>query len=249
LAGRLAVRIVQPGPRTAVHDSYALQTSQRKKHGVIYRYGRYRCSFHVTKGPAVCSNGMSIRQEVLDAKLLDKFRTALTPDMIEYLVAATNRLLQGLHGATPHEITTVTEERQVVERELSNLVEFVAKGDFSSPRLRDEIRAREQRLGELDQRLERLRAMATPAPVEIDPAWIEERLQSLNELLATDPAGARREIQKHVEDLRMAPAPELGDRVVRVTGRAKIDGLLGGEEAVRLQLVAGAGFEPATFGL
>lgn len=51
---------------------------------------------------------------------------------------------------------------------------------------------------------------------------------------------ARREIQKHIEDLRMAPAPELGDRVVRVTGRAKIDGLLGSEEAVRLQLVAGA---------
>jgi len=123
----------------------------------------------------------------------------------------------------------------VVERELANLVEFVAKGDLSSPRLRDEIRAREERLVELDQQLEQLRAKATPAPVEIDRAWIEERLQSLNELLATDPAGARREIQKHIEDLRMAPAPELGDRVVRVTGRAKVDGLLRGEEAVRLQ--------------
>ena len=75
------------------------------------------------------------------------------------------------------------------------------------------------------------------------------RLHTLNELLASDPAGARREIQKHVEDLRVAPAPEVGQRVVRVTGRTKIDGLLGAEEAVRLQLVAGAGFEPATFGL
>jgi site-specific DNA recombinase len=217
-----------------------MRTSQRKKHGVIYRYGRYRCSFHVTKGPAVCSNSMSIRQDVLDAKLLDKFRTALTPDMIEYLVVATNRLLQGLRGTTPQEITSLIGERQVVERELANLVEFVAKGNLSSPRLRDEIRAREERLVELDQRLEQLRATVTPAPVEIDRAWIEERLQSLNELLATDPGGARREIQKHVEELRMAPAPELGDRVVRVTGRAKVDGLLGGEEAVRLQLVAGA---------
>jgi hypothetical protein len=36
---------------------------------------------------------------------------------------------------------------------------------------------------------------------------------------------------------------------VRIAGRAKIDGLLGPEEAVRLQLVAGAGFEPATLGL
>ena len=67
--------------------------------------------------------------------------------------------------------------------------------------------------------------------------------------MAGNPIGARREIQKHIEDLRITPAPEIGERVVRVTGRAKVDGLLGGEDAVRLQLVAGAGFEPATFGL
>jgi hypothetical protein len=32
------------GPRITI------QTSQRKKNGVVHRYGRYRCSFHVTKG-------------------------------------------------------------------------------------------------------------------------------------------------------------------------------------------------------
>ena len=53
-----------------------IQTSQRKKNGVVYRYGRYRCSFHVAKGPSVCSNGMSIRQDVLDTALLQKFTNA-----------------------------------------------------------------------------------------------------------------------------------------------------------------------------
>src|SRR5713226_76729 len=77
-------------------------------------------------------------------------------------------------------------------------------------------------------------------PFQIDRAWVVARLQTLNDLLASDPAGARREIQKHLEDLRVAPAPDVGERVVRVTGRTKIDGLLGAEEAVRLQLVAGA---------
>jgi hypothetical protein len=89
---------------------------------------------------------MSIRQDVLDGRLLDKFNGALTPEMIDYLVTATNSV------------------------------------------------------------------------------------------------GARREIQKHIYDLRIAPAPDVGERVVRLTGRVKIDGLLGGEEAVRLQLVAGARF-------
>src|SRR5262249_41455797 len=200
----------------------------------------YRCSFHVTKGPAVCANGMSIRQEVLDSKLLEKFQAALTSDMVDHLVTATNAALEQLQGATPEEIRTLTDQREQIERELSNFVTCVAAGDLSSPRLRDEIRAREERLVELDHQIDRLRAAATPAPVQIDRAWVEKRLQNLRELLAKDPAGARREMQKHIEDLRIAPAPEVGERVVRVTGRPKIDGLLGAEEAVRLQLVAGA---------
>jgi hypothetical protein len=63
---------------------------------------------------------------------------------------------------------------------------------------------------------------------------------TLHEVRIAEEGGARREIQQHVEDLRIAPAPEAGDRAVRIAGRAKIDGLLGPEEAVRLQLVAGA---------
>lgn len=174
-------------------------------------YSRYRCLFHVAKGPAVCSNSMSIRQDVFDGKLLEKFKAALTSEMIDYLVTATNQALRQLHSVTPQQVTTLTEERQRVERELSNLVEFVVKGELSSPRLRDEIRIREQRLAELGQQ-ERLRAAAVPAPTQIDRAWVEERLQKLSELLARDPAGARREIQKHIENLRIAPAPRLGER-------------------------------------
>ena len=226
-----------------------IQSSQRKKNGTVYRYGRYRCSFHVTKGPAVCTNAMSIPQPVLEAKLLAKFQAALSSDMIDYLVVATNEMLRHLHGTTPQEIHTLTQERREVERQLSNLVEFVAKGDLSSPRLRDEIRARERRLTELDQQLEGLRGATRPMPKQIDRAWVDAQVQSLSELLARDPVGARQQIQKHVEELRVSPAPDVGDRVVRITGQAKVDGLLGGEEAVRLQLVAGAGFEPATFGL
>ena len=145
---------------------------------------------------------MSIRQDVLDGRLLDKFNGALTPEMIDYLVTATNQVLPQLRGATPQEIETLTAERQVVERELSNLVEFVIKGVLSSSRLREEIRAREQWLAELDRGLEQLRAAALPAPRRINREWIEDQLQTLRKLVARDSVGARREIQKHIDDLR-----------------------------------------------
>src|SRR5690349_8644043 len=66
----------------------------------------------------------------------------------------------------------------------------------------------------------------------------QSQVERLRQLLEMDPSGARREIQKHVNDVRVVPATEMGDRVVRLTGRVNADGLLGGEEAVRLQLVA-----------
>ena len=152
------------------------------------------------------------------------------------------------HQAVPKELDALRAERDRIDRELANLVDFIAKGKLSSPRLAEEVRAREQRLAALDQELERAEQVTRVAPLQVHRTWVEEKLRGLRDLLARDPQGARREVQKHIEDLRIAPAPEAGPRVLRVTGRGKSDGLLG-EEAVRLQLVAGAGFEPATFGL
>jgi len=168
--------------------------------------------------------------------------------MVDDLVDATNQALLVLHETTPQGVEALTEERRRIDEELSNLVAFVVKGDRSSPRLREEIRDREQRLAEVDGKIKLVRPKAS-GPRQVDRAWVERQLQGVKDILARDGVGARREIQKHIEDLRVAPAPEAGERVVRITGHAKVDGLLGGEEAVRLQLVAGAGFEPATFGL
>jgi hypothetical protein len=176
---------------------------------------------------------MSIRRDVLEAKMLELFKTALTPEMLQYLVTATNPLLVELHEVTPQEIEALTLAHRQTEQELANLITFVVKGDLTSPRLHEEIQAREQRLVELDQRLERLRTTRPAVPAPIDSAWVHEQLAALNQLLARDPSGARREIQKHIEDLRIAPAPEAGDRAARISGRVKIDGLLGSEEAAR----------------
>jgi len=192
---------------------------------------------------------MSVPQTVLELKLTEKFQQALMPQMIDYLVAATNTALQETSNINPQQLQNLEAERRRIDAELSNLVEFVVRGETSSARLGEEITVREQRLVELNQQIQHLRGAAPAAVREIDRTWIEALLKKLTDLLRTDPAGARREIQKHLDDLRMEPAPDLGERAVRMTGRAKVDGLLGGEEAVRLQLVAGAGFDPATFGL
>ena len=81
--------------------------------------------------------------------------------------------------------------------------------------------------------------------------WPATKLERLDTLLRQDPQRAKLEILKHLDgDLVVVPRPSTtGERRAEISGRAKSDNLLRDQEAVCLQVVAGAGFEPATFGL
>ncbi|HEY7252716.1 MAG TPA: hypothetical protein VIG37_19615 [Methylomirabilota bacterium] len=94
------------------------------------------------------------------------------------------------------------------------------------------------------------KASAFPPP-RVHPAWVMTKLERLDALLRRDPRRAKVEILKHLDgDLVIVPRPSSTDeRRAEISGRAKADSLLRDPEAVCLQVVAGAGFEPATFGL
>jgi hypothetical protein len=68
------------------------------------------------------------------------------------------------------------------------------------------------------------------------------RTAALDALLRRDPQRAKAEILKHLDgDLVIVPRPSLtGERRAEISGRAKSDSLLGDQEAVCLQVVAGA---------
>jgi len=97
--------------------------------------------------------------------------------------------------------------------------------------------------------VERVARAAWP---HVHRTWILARLRRFEELLRKDPARAKLEIAKHLEsELEIFPRPSVaGARRAEIAGRANANGLLAADqEAVRLSVVAGAGFEPATFGL
>jgi len=62
----------------------------RRKGSTVHRYSSYRCSFATHKGPAVCLHRVGYRQDRLEAALLEKFREAMTPQMIDALAQAVN---------------------------------------------------------------------------------------------------------------------------------------------------------------
>ena len=81
------------------------------------------------------------------------------------------------------------------------------------------------------------------APPRVHQTWILARLKRLEDLLRRDPVQAKAELAKHLDgELMLTPLPSVGrDRRAEIRGRAKLDGLLEGQEAV-LQYVGCGGW-------
>ncbi len=226
------------------------QTATRKKGDEVYRYSWYRCGGARDKGPAVCAHHTGYRRDRLERALLAKFREAMTPAMVETLATAINAHIEAVFRGHDARVVHITGEIRRLEHEAGNLVRFLVTGGDSAA-VRGELRQIES---ELEQRraesatLER--AASLPVP-RVHPAWVRAKLDRLDELMRQDPARARVEILKHLDgDLAIAPLPSgAGERRAEVTGRVKSHSLLSTQEAVCLQVVAGVGFEPKTFGL
>jgi hypothetical protein len=80
-------------------------------------------------------------------------------------------------------------------------------------------------------------------PPRVHPTWMRAKLERLDELLGQEPAQAKGEIAKHLDgELTVRPLPSPGrERRAEIRGRAKLNGLLEGPEAI-LQYVGCGGW-------
>jgi len=217
------------------------QTTTRKKGNDTYRYGVYRCGFAKTKGPAVCTHGTGYRQERLEGAVVAKFREAMTAPMIDALARMVNAQLEAVFQGHDARTAVLAGEMKRLEGQGSHLVRFLATGG-DSPAVRAELRAIETTLAGLRAEWATIeKASALPTP-RVHPAWVMTKLQRLDALLRRDPQRAKVEILKHLDgDLVIVPrSSTTGERRAQISGRAKSDSLLRDQEAVCLQVVAGA---------
>jgi hypothetical protein len=139
---------------------------------------------------------------------------------------------------TPHQARTVTSSCS------PSSVEGGAGVTVGCPTIvADELRTIEGALHDLRVELAAVEQEAAVPPPKVHRAWITQRLERLDELLRADAVRAKAEIVKHLDgDLIISPRPEAARRHAEISGRAKLNSLLGGQEAVYPEVVAGAGF-------
>jgi site-specific DNA recombinase len=222
----------------------------RRKGSRCYTYHWYVCGFAKDKGPTVCPHRVWYPRAWLDGALVGKLRDAMTPPMVEILARTITAHVEAATRGHAARVDTIRAELVAREREVANLV-TVLKAGRQSPTVLAELETIETAIAALRAQLVGLeRTGEQPSPT-VHPAWVHARLSQLETLLREDPIRARTEIMKHLDgDLAVKPLPaEAGQQRVEISGWAKASSLLAGEEAAFVRLVAGAGFEPATFGL
>ena len=168
----------------------------RRKGSTVHRYSSYRCSFATHKGPAVCLHRVGYRQDRLEAALLEKFREAMTPQMIDALAQAVNAQIEAAFRA--RHVRSAGLKAEVLRLEAGNLVRFLAAGNESTI-VRNQLKALETALQVLRIEFTETENIVGATPPRIHRGWLMAKLERLEGLIRQDPVRARAETSKHLD--------------------------------------------------
>jgi site-specific DNA recombinase len=198
-----------------------------------------------------------IRRSLLEAVILELLKTRLMqPDAVASFVKD-HAELSNAHGAeTAQQRSRLEAEKKAIKRKLEGLYDAIAEG-LRSPGLKDKLLELEGCMAAIDDEL----ARPAPPPVRLNPNLSELYRRKVTELDITlaDPAiavTAREVIRGLIERVAVrwedgAPAVLLDGALTALIGlatNAKVPAIAG-PLGSSVKVVAGAGFEPATFRL
>ncbi len=216
----------------------------------------FGCSTARNKG--TCENRLNIRRDVLEASVLNGLKTHLMdPDLFKEFAAEFYREVNRLRSAEAARFDAARVELARIERRLRKIVDAIGEG-VEARALKDELLALERRQDELTTLLA---TAEQPEPL-IHPNLAEvyrRKVAALHEALQCDETRleAAEIIRSLVDEIVLTP--EHGE--LRIDLKGELAGILAMSTdskkpaaAMRdgfeqIKMVAGAGFEPATFRL
>jgi site-specific DNA recombinase len=234
--------------------------------GPMAAIGRHYLGCSAARRQGSCSNKRSVPRPLVETLILDALRhNLMRPELVAEFVRAFNEETNRARHAAELQVEARRRELGEVARKLDGLIEAMAEG-FRAPGLQAKLDALESRKAMLTQELAEAEA---PAP-RLHPSLAElyaRQVAALHEALA-DPATRDEALEITrglIERVRVKPGEARGSFELELEGEiaAMVELAQGPERnkaapdgaAVRdafrrsVKVVAGAGFEPATFRL
>jgi site-specific DNA recombinase len=210
---------------------------------VMVNRTRYGCASRV--GGKACANRLTVPRTLAESRVLETIkRDLLDPEVIAEMEARVRQALKNRRkrqsgGGVEAEITRL-------RKEVANLTDAIASGLLrSSPALAQRLNAAESQL----ERLDVAKRVSVPTQLE---ARLGDRcramVQRLEETLGRDLERSRAALREVVGDVVTLAPDESGRFLWAHYGQAGAEQLRAVANESKT-LVAGAGFEPATFGL
>ena len=224
--------------------------------GGYVMYWRDRLACFGARSRGTCTNRLTIsRQEVEERVLVALREKLMRRDLFEDFCREYVRELNRLRMEHRAGLSSARTELARAEKEIRKLVQAIKDG-ISALSIKDELLSLEDRKAELQSRLN-----APEMPELLHPRMAEvyrEKVGSLCGALESEESrtGAVEAIRALIETILLEPD---GDQL-KITLKGDLAGMLSaardskrspdtGDLLVQIKLVAGAGFEPATFGL
>ena len=196
---------------------------------------KYGCATHKDRGSSVCASDIRLPQKLAESVLLSGVKEQLLSD------AAYQQFLRlvtaALKDAGPDTDRLQRELRQA-EQERDNIMNAIRAG-IITPTTKRELEAAEARAQQIRAELTRAK---TAQPVTMVPRIRQEwqRIVATLEDYARNIPAAREALRELLGENVIVRRNENGEPVAEFAASSKL---------LHLEMVAGAGFEPATFGL
>ena len=208
---------------------------------------RFGCASAKERG--TCDNRRTLAYGELERRVLEGIKTSLlAPDVIAEAMRGYHAELKSLRTRHERGRSAASAELAKVRRKIANIVDTIADG--GAPRslvaTLTELEARELELADI------LAATAEPNVIELRPEAYRQRIEALHEALnANDPdrLQAVEIIRSLIDRIVVHPGEGRGEMEVYIHGRLAEILNLGADGPGTTMMVAGAGFEPATFRL
>lgn len=214
------------------------------------------CATARNKG--TCDNRVNIRRDELESRVLNALRTKLVdPELFAHFCEVFTQEMNRLRMEGRAEIASAEAEIAKIDRELETLLNVILKGGAA-----DALNAKMVAIEKRKKELEVFLAEAEEPPPLLHPSMAlqyRKRVQQLYEALQDEDEGKRTEAADTLRSLvdRIVLTPTDGKVEIDVQG--DLAGILtistqtknpaGGAGRWQVKMVAGAGFEPATFRL
>lgn len=235
---------------------------------------RYGCSTSRNKGTCVCSNKITIKADVLEDAVLKALETHLMRDeLVQVFCEEYQKSLNQLRATQRKAISGQKAELAKLEKEKANIIQAIKDG-VPAELIKDELEQISQRKEELQKRIESESHEVRPL---IHPAMALRYRQAVTGLRKSLKGGQAGEAKEHVRGLieKIVLTPKEGRKELSIDLYGDLAGILKiatEDKAMKnyavlkrklervavndnvpfepsVQMVAGAGFEPTTFGL